>query len=97
METHELVGYAVLDALRTARHTYVEYGTGERELYDLAADPYQTREHRQAPPTRRWSRRWPRAWRSSRTVRRTLAGCSRICQWSPNPTPVAEHGTPVKG
>jgi arylsulfatase A-like enzyme len=27
--------------VRTARHTYVEYATGERELYDLQADPYQ--------------------------------------------------------
>ena len=28
-------------ALRTADATYVEYETGERELYDLQADPYQ--------------------------------------------------------
>lgn len=28
-------------ALRTATHTYVEYVTGERELYDLAADPFE--------------------------------------------------------
>ncbi|MFI0421628.1 sulfatase [Spongiactinospora sp. 9N601] len=28
-------------ALRTARHTYVEYAGGERQLYDLTADPYQ--------------------------------------------------------
>jgi len=41
METHELAGNAVFDGLRTKRHTYVEYGTGERELYDLEADPYQ--------------------------------------------------------
>jgi N-acetylglucosamine-6-sulfatase len=27
--------------VRTAQHTYVEYATGERELYDLQADPYQ--------------------------------------------------------
>ena len=27
--------------VRTQRHTFVEYDTGERELYDLAADPYQ--------------------------------------------------------
>lgn len=27
--------------LRTAQQTYVEYDTGERELYDLASDPYQ--------------------------------------------------------
>ena len=26
-------------ALRTARYSYVEYGTGEKELYDLNADP----------------------------------------------------------
>ncbi|WP_239162122.1 sulfatase family protein [Acrocarpospora phusangensis] len=30
-------------ALRTARHTYVEYETGESQLYDLATDPYQLR------------------------------------------------------
>lgn len=41
METHELTGNAIIDAIRTAAHTYVEYGTGERELYDLQADPYQ--------------------------------------------------------
>ena len=35
METHELSGKAIIDGIRTAKHTYVEYGTGERELYDL--------------------------------------------------------------
>jgi hypothetical protein len=25
--------------VRTAQYTYVEYGTGEKELYDLNADP----------------------------------------------------------
>ena len=29
------------DAIRTADWTYVEYGTGERELYDLRRDPHQ--------------------------------------------------------
>ena len=29
------------DALRTYRYTYVEYTTGERELYDLERDPFQ--------------------------------------------------------
>ena len=29
--------------LRTQRYTYVEYATGERELYDLRKDPYQLR------------------------------------------------------
>jgi N-acetylglucosamine-6-sulfatase len=28
-------------AIRTAEYTYVEYETGEKELYDLTADPYQ--------------------------------------------------------
>jgi hypothetical protein len=41
METHELSGKAIINGLRTARHTYVEYGTGEREFYDLEADPFQ--------------------------------------------------------
>ena len=27
--------------MRTADHLYVEYETGERELYDLKEDPYQ--------------------------------------------------------
>jgi N-acetylglucosamine-6-sulfatase len=30
-----------LEAIRTEEHLYVEYGTGERELYDLKKDPYQ--------------------------------------------------------
>lgn len=29
------------DALRTTDHLYVEYASGERELYDLGADPFQ--------------------------------------------------------
>jgi hypothetical protein len=29
--------------LRTRRYTYVEYATGEKELYDLRKDPYQLR------------------------------------------------------
>ena len=41
METHEISGNAIFDAIRTTAHTYIEYGTGERELYDLRADPYQ--------------------------------------------------------
>jgi arylsulfatase A-like enzyme len=30
-----------LEAIRTEEHVYVEYGNGERELYDLKKDPYQ--------------------------------------------------------
>jgi arylsulfatase A-like enzyme len=37
----ELDQSAQYDALRTAAWTYIEYGTGERELYDLAHDPHQ--------------------------------------------------------
>jgi N-acetylglucosamine-6-sulfatase len=29
------------NAIRTREHTYVEYATGERELYDLRKDPFQ--------------------------------------------------------
>ena len=39
--TGDLNEAAQLDAIRTADWTYVEYGTGERELYDLAGDPHQ--------------------------------------------------------
>jgi N-acetylglucosamine-6-sulfatase len=31
------------NAIRSARWKYVEWGTGERELYDLTADPYEMR------------------------------------------------------
>ena len=31
----------VYSAVRTETHKYVEYGNGERELYDLKADPYE--------------------------------------------------------
>jgi N-acetylglucosamine-6-sulfatase len=32
---------APFEAIRTRRYLYIEYSTGEHELYDLAADPYQ--------------------------------------------------------
>ena len=41
MPADELELSAQLDAIRTPDWTYVEYGTGERELYDLARDPDQ--------------------------------------------------------
>jgi len=40
-ETMEIVGPASFHAVRTADWTYVEYFNGERELYDLRADPQQ--------------------------------------------------------
>ncbi|MBW8487572.1 sulfatase [Actinomadura sp. PM05-2] len=36
--------------LRTERYLYLEYVTGERELYDMAADPYQLRNLAAADP-----------------------------------------------
>ncbi|MGH6945137.1 MAG: sulfatase-like hydrolase/transferase, partial [Geminicoccaceae bacterium] len=41
MSAKELAASAYLSGLRTADRTYVEYGTGERELYDLRADRFQ--------------------------------------------------------
>jgi N-acetylglucosamine-6-sulfatase len=41
MPADELEQSAQFDAIRTPAWTYVEYGTGERELYDLARDPHQ--------------------------------------------------------
>src|SRR3546814_4049749 len=38
-ETDGLVGAASFRALRTVDWSYVEYATGERELYDLRTDP----------------------------------------------------------
>lgn len=40
-ERHDLVGAATYDAIRTAAWVYGEYGSGERELYDLDHDPFQ--------------------------------------------------------
>ncbi|WP_083983873.1 sulfatase family protein [Actinomadura hibisca] len=37
-------------ALRTDRHTYVEYATGERQFYDRAKDPYQLRNQAATAP-----------------------------------------------
>jgi N-acetylglucosamine-6-sulfatase len=41
MTTEQLERHAYFDGLRTPHWTYVEYGSGERELYDLARDPHQ--------------------------------------------------------
>jgi N-acetylglucosamine-6-sulfatase len=41
MAAAQLEQSAQFDAIRTSAWIYAEYGTGERELYDLAADPYQ--------------------------------------------------------
>jgi N-acetylglucosamine-6-sulfatase len=41
LPARELEDAARFSGIRTARWTYVEHGTGERELYDLRADPFQ--------------------------------------------------------
>lgn len=41
MPKDQLDRSAEFDAIRTTGWTYIEYGTGERELYDLARDPHQ--------------------------------------------------------
>lgn len=35
------MGRPDLKAIRTTQYVYVEYGNGERQLYDLRTDPYQ--------------------------------------------------------
>lgn len=34
-------GIPEFQGIRTAKYTYIEYETGEKELYDIAADPYE--------------------------------------------------------
>jgi N-acetylglucosamine-6-sulfatase len=41
LESDEQLKPANAVAIRTTRHTYVAYNDGERELYDLAQDPFQ--------------------------------------------------------
>ncbi len=54
------------EALRTARYTYVEYDTDERELYDLTADPDQLEN---------------RASRAQPQLLRTLADRLSVLRW----------------
>ncbi|MEK0081909.1 sulfatase [Benzoatithermus flavus] len=41
METHEITGPAIFDAIRTADSILIRYGTGETEYYDLNRDPFE--------------------------------------------------------
>jgi arylsulfatase A-like enzyme len=54
-----------LEAIRTEDHLYVEYGTGERELYDLREDPFQldNRYEIADPDLIQYMRRWLEALR----------------------------------
>ncbi|MDH4170980.1 MAG: DUF4976 domain-containing protein, partial [Acidimicrobiia bacterium] len=48
VQPHDVPRYS---AVRTRQHLYVEYETGEVELYDLGADPHQLDSmHDSAPP-----------------------------------------------
>ena len=40
-------------AVRNATHTYVQYGTGEEEIYDMSADPSQLQNRARAPGLRK--------------------------------------------
>jgi arylsulfatase A-like enzyme len=66
--------------IRTRKYTYVEYDTGERELYDTVADPFQlTSLHQTAPATLR---------RKLAQLTAMLAGCKgEACRNAEN-TPV---------
>jgi N-acetylglucosamine-6-sulfatase len=44
----QLVNAAAMTALRSARWTNVEHGTGERELYDVRRRSYQLRQRTEA-------------------------------------------------
>jgi arylsulfatase A-like enzyme len=96
METHELAGYAVFDALRTGRHTYIEYGTGERELYDLTADPNQLDNVAASADAALIEAMAERL----AELRNCAADACRMLEdlpVEPDPTPVAEHAAPQKG
>jgi N-acetylglucosamine-6-sulfatase len=57
-------------ALRTLRYTFVTYATGDRELYDLAADPYQLLNIAGAPT-------------SARTIAQLRKSLARLCNPPP--------------
>lgn len=95
METHELTGNAIIDALRTSRHTYIEYGTGERELYDLAADPFQLDSLAASADAALLEAMAERL----AELRNCAADTCRMLEdlpVEPDPTPVAEHAAPQK-
>jgi arylsulfatase A-like enzyme len=45
LETHEMTDAARFDAIRTDNRLFVEYGDGDRELYDVRNDPYELESH----------------------------------------------------
>jgi N-acetylglucosamine-6-sulfatase len=59
-----------LEAVRTEEYLYVEYGTGERELYDLRKDPYQL--------DNRYGTAGPELLQRLRGRLEVLRGCSEV-------------------
>jgi hypothetical protein len=62
-------------AIRTSRYKYVEYVTGERELYDLLYDPYEQRSLHNSPRHAEVRQRLAR--RLARLADCSGAGCRR--------------------
>jgi N-acetylglucosamine-6-sulfatase len=44
-----LIEEPTFEAIRTERYKYVEYDTGEKELYDLRNDPFELQSRHNAP------------------------------------------------
>jgi arylsulfatase A-like enzyme len=77
-----LVEEPTFKAIRTERYTYVEYNNGERELYDLQADPYELQSLHNAPAYA--SVKTTLSNRLRKLKKCTGAGCRRF---EPDPVP----------
>jgi N-acetylglucosamine-6-sulfatase len=81
--------------VRLGPYKYVEYETGDRELYDLAKDPFELN-------SRHADRRYDRVQRFLKIQINRLEGCvGRECRFSTSPLPKPglrpRSGTPIKG
>jgi cysteine-rich repeat protein len=88
--------YGVRDV--TGNIAYVEHESGEKELYDLDADPTSWRTRRAMPDTPQLKAGWPRAWISSCTEARQ-AGRSSLCRSASRARPLGRSpsGRAVRG
>jgi arylsulfatase A-like enzyme len=76
-----LVEQRDFEAIRTERYMYAEYDTGEQELYDLQADPYELRSRDDDPE-------YSTVEAQLRLSLKRLAGCSGAsCRAHPGPSP----------
>ena len=91
LETHEMTGAARFDAIRTEDWTYVQYGDGARELYNLRQDRHQLDSMvGRADP---WVvERCRRGLRSCRTAPAAIAVRSRIARSMPSAPPPPPSG-----